>query len=183
MRILHSSNIPLQDKNAALTGSLPRRRSRVADDIVCSSRLSPGRYQRSPGHNGQRAVVIEARSPEARLKAVSAESLRSVSPGSDSVFYSESADQPCISVAALDAAHCHHCGREVTYYLSCIVCCSFILILRYEIVVEIMLQHTPFPFFFCILQELYSLYFLPLVVCSPLALLVIKQDFSSFCLI
>ncbi|KYQ57473.1 hypothetical protein ALC60_03434 [Trachymyrmex zeteki] len=107
-----------EDKNAALTGSLPRRKSRVADDIVCSSRLSPGRYQRSPGHNGQRALVIEAQSPEARLKALSAESLRSVSPGSDSVFYSESADQPCISVAALDAAHCHHCGREVIYYLS-----------------------------------------------------------------
>ncbi|XP_018372715.1 PREDICTED: uncharacterized protein LOC108767362 isoform X1 [Trachymyrmex cornetzi] len=102
-----------EDKNAAITGSLPRRKSRVADDIVCSSRLSPGRYQRSPGHNGQRALVIEAQSPEARLKALSAESLRSVSPGSDSVFYSESADQPCISVAALDAAHCHHCGREV----------------------------------------------------------------------
>lgn len=109
----------LQDKNAALTGSLPRRKSRLADDIVCASRLSPGRYQRSPGHNGHRAIVVEAQSPEARLKALSAESLRSVSPGSDSVFYSESADQPCISaVAALDAAHCHHCGREVIYYLS-----------------------------------------------------------------
>ncbi|KAL6264753.1 hypothetical protein P5V15_004851 [Pogonomyrmex californicus] len=103
-----------EDKNAALTGSLPRRKSRVADDIVCSSRLSPGRYQRSPGHNGQRALVVEAQSPEARLKALSAESLRSVSPGSDNVFYSESADQPCVSVAALDAAHCHHCGREVS---------------------------------------------------------------------
>ncbi|XP_014468959.1 PREDICTED: uncharacterized protein LOC106741436 isoform X2 [Dinoponera quadriceps] len=103
-----------EDKNAAITGSLPRRRSRVADDIVCSSRLSPGRYQRSPGHNGQRAIVMEAQSPEVRLKALSAESLRSVSPGSDSVFYSESADQPCVAVAPLDAAHCHHCGREVS---------------------------------------------------------------------
>ena len=123
----------MQDKNAALTGSLPRRKSRVADDIVCSSRLSPGRYQRSPGHNGQRALVIEAQSPEARLKALSAESLRSVSPGSDSVFYSESADQPCISVAALDAAHCHHCGREVIYYLSCIIHLSFTLTLCSEV--------------------------------------------------
>lgn len=115
----------MQDKNAAITGSLPRRRSRVADDIVCSSRLSPGRYQRSPGHNGQRALVVEAQSPEARLKALSAESLRSVSPGSDSVFYSESADQPCVAVTALDPAHCHHCGREVIYRLSCIIHLSF----------------------------------------------------------
>ncbi|XP_012539017.1 uncharacterized protein LOC105838197 isoform X2 [Monomorium pharaonis] len=103
-----------EDKNAAITGSLPRRKSRVADDIVCASRLSPGRYQRSPGHNGQRALVIETQSPDARIKAMSAESLRSVSPGSDSVFYSESADQPCTSTTALDAAHCYHCGREVS---------------------------------------------------------------------
>ncbi|XP_050591618.1 uncharacterized protein LOC126922794 isoform X1 [Bombus affinis] len=100
------------DKNAAITGSLPRRRSRAADDIMCS-RLSPGRYQRSPGHNGQRAMIVESQSPEARLRALSAESLRSVSPGSDSVFYSEGADQ-CLTASALDAPHCHHCGREVS---------------------------------------------------------------------
>ncbi|XP_076765364.1 uncharacterized protein LOC143432562 isoform X5 [Xylocopa sonorina] len=101
-----------EDKNAAITGSLPRRRSRAADDIMCS-RLSPGRYQRSPGHNGQRAVIVESQSPEARLKALSAESLRSVSPGSDSVFYSEGADH-YLAISALDAHHCHHCGREVS---------------------------------------------------------------------
>ena len=75
-----------------------------------SSRLSPGRYQRSPGHNGHTAVVMKSSSPEARLKALSAESLRSASPGSDSVFYSEATDQ-YLSMA--DAQHCHHCGREV----------------------------------------------------------------------
>nr|XP_034178121.1 uncharacterized protein LOC117603258 isoform X2 [Osmia lignaria] len=101
-----------EDKNAAITGSLPRRRSRAADDIMCS-RLSPGRYQRSPGHNGQRALIVESQSPEARLKALSAESLRSVSPGSDSVFYSEGADQ-YLAISVLDAPHCHHCGREVS---------------------------------------------------------------------
>ncbi|KAG7188965.1 hypothetical protein KM043_008563 [Ampulex compressa] len=102
-----------EDKNAAITGSLPRRRSRAADDILCATRLSPGRYQRSPGHNGQRTMIVESQSPEARLKALSAESLRSVSPGSDSVFYSEGADGGTPG-SALEAPHCHHCGREVS---------------------------------------------------------------------
>ncbi|XP_076285152.1 uncharacterized protein LOC143211394 isoform X5 [Lasioglossum baleicum] len=101
-----------EDKDAAITGSLPRRRSRAADDIMCS-RLSPGRYQHSPGHNGQRAMVVEAQSPDTRLKAVSAESLRSVSPGSDSVFYSESADQ--IAASAHATPQCHQCGRERSF--------------------------------------------------------------------
>ncbi|KAI4499382.1 hypothetical protein M0802_005642 [Mischocyttarus mexicanus] len=105
-----------EDKNAAITGSLPRRRSRIADD-VCSNRLNFGRYQRSPGHE-YRAVIIDRHSPEARLKALSAESLRSVSPGSDSVFYSEGTDQPYMTVATLDEPHCHHCGRKIYFEVS-----------------------------------------------------------------
>ncbi|XP_044589725.1 uncharacterized protein LOC123268575 isoform X1 [Cotesia glomerata] len=98
-----------EDKNAAFTGSLPRRRSRPIED--CSNRLSPGSRYRSPGHNGHTTVIVKSPSClETRLKALSAESLRSVSPGSDSVFYSESAD---LCATHHDTSHCHSCGKEV----------------------------------------------------------------------
>lgn len=57
-------------------------------------------------------------SPESqRLKALSAESLRSVSPGSDSVFYSEGGEHSSNTLTAgtdtTPGVVCHHCGREV----------------------------------------------------------------------
>ncbi|RZF37004.1 hypothetical protein LSTR_LSTR004692 [Laodelphax striatellus] len=67
----------------------------------------------SPGHHiGKSKGAV---SPEsARLKALSAESLRSVSPGSDSVFYSEhSSNTYTLTEQHSAVSLCHHCGRQV----------------------------------------------------------------------
>ncbi|KAJ8687359.1 hypothetical protein QAD02_023153 [Eretmocerus hayati] len=152
-----------EDKNAALTGSLPRRRSRGLEYLYGSSsetsysRLSPGggvitttssgRYggSLSPSPSsastaiavslnatsttpttmttgssiaGGRSGVVGSRkasnSAEVRLKAISAESFRSASPGSDSVFFAVDERETVTGLTMMTPqAHCHQCGREV----------------------------------------------------------------------
>ncbi|CAH0720374.1 unnamed protein product, partial [Brenthis ino] len=112
------------NESISLPGSLPRRKQSIptvpclssleAEDIETArtlnsagSRLTPLRYAKSP------TTSPRHKKPEkdGKFTAASAESLRSVSPGSDSVFYSEHTEHLAGECEA--KAHCLHCGKEV----------------------------------------------------------------------
>ncbi|KAJ0174717.1 hypothetical protein K1T71_009825 [Dendrolimus kikuchii] len=116
------------NESISLPGSLPRRKqstptipcvsSLEAEDIETTrtlasagSRLTPLRYVKSPTNSPRHHRKQERDGKFA--KAASAESLRSVSPGSDSVFYSEQTEHSLAGGDCEAKAHCLHCGKEV----------------------------------------------------------------------
>lgn len=93
------------EKPSVIAAPMPQQ-PQVAS--IQPAKVSPMKFTKPPCHQiSPTKHQKKSSSAIQRLKAISTESLRSVSPGSDSVFYNSEAD------LLEHQIHCHHCGKEV----------------------------------------------------------------------